>query len=56
MIWDDGDSYIIQGWRLDSATLAEVGEVPEHQTVLRLPKRMIQVFPEVTGGGSRTGA
>jgi hypothetical protein len=50
-VWDDGDAYVIQGWKIsDSATLAAVGPVPAHEVVLRLPKRMIQFFPEVTGG------
>ncbi|WP_326644465.1 hypothetical protein OG884_10350 [Streptosporangium sp. NBC_01755] len=49
-IWDDGDCYVIQGWRItDAATLVEVGDVPGHETVLRLPKRMMQFFPEVNG-------
>jgi hypothetical protein len=27
-IWEDGDSYVIQGWRIaDPGTLAEVGDV-----------------------------
>jgi hypothetical protein len=46
-IWDDGDSYVIQGWRLDEATLEEIGEVPPHETIVRIPKRMMQFFPEV---------
>jgi hypothetical protein len=42
-VWEDGDSYVIQGWRItDADTLREIGEVPAHETVLRLPKRMVQ--------------
>ncbi|GAB1822742.1 hypothetical protein [Herbidospora sp. RD11066] len=49
-IWEDGDCYVIQGWRItDDATLAEIGTIPGHETVLRLPKRMMQFFPEVNG-------
>ncbi|GIH11810.1 hypothetical protein Rhe02_98770 [Rhizocola hellebori] len=52
-IWDDGDEYVIQGWRVtDQAALAEIGEVPPHETVVRIPKRMMPFFPEVTGGGA----
>jgi hypothetical protein len=48
-LWDDGDTYVIQAWRItDPATLAEIGEVPEHETIVRLPKRMMQFFKEVT--------
>jgi hypothetical protein len=50
-VWDDGESYVIQGWRItDEATLAEIGEVPSHETVVRIPKRMMGFFPEVGGG------
>jgi hypothetical protein len=28
-VWDDGDCYVIQGWRItDSDTLSQVGAVP----------------------------
>jgi len=54
-VWDDGDSYVVQGWRIDdAATLAEIGDVPAHETVIRIPKRLMPVFPEVNGGGSGT--
>jgi hypothetical protein len=37
-IWDDGDSYVIQGWRIDQPdVLTEIGEVPAHETVVRIP-------------------
>ncbi len=50
-VWDDGDSYVVQGWRItDAATLADIGEIPEHETVIRIPKRLMPVFPEVNGG------
>lgn len=52
-IWEDGDTYVIQGWRVtDAADLAAIGTVPAHEEVIRIPKRMMQFFPEVNGGGS----
>lgn len=55
-LWETETSYIVQGWRIvDPAVLAEIGEVPEHETVLELPKRMVQFLPEVTDGGTRHG-
>ena len=52
-VWDDGDCYVIQGWRIaDRGTLAEIGTVPDHETVLRLPKRMMKFFKEVSNGGA----
>lgn len=57
-VWDDGDSYVVQGWRItDEATLAEIGQIPAHETVIRIPKRLMPVFPEVNGGsgGAQAG-
>jgi hypothetical protein len=52
-LWDDGDSYVIQGSRItDPSTLAQIGEVPAHETVLRFPKRMMQFFKEAGSGGA----
>jgi hypothetical protein len=52
-VWDDGDFYVIQGWRIaDHGTLAEIGAVPSHETVLRFPKRMMQFFKEVGNDGA----
>ncbi len=48
---------MVQGWRItDEATLAEVGDVPPDETVVRIPKRMLQSFPEVSGGRIGSGA
>ena len=56
-IWDDGDSYVIQGWQVtDRADLAVIGDVPEHEAVVRIPKRMMPFFPEVSAGGSTPDA
>jgi hypothetical protein len=47
-IYDNGQTYVIQGWRIvDSDMLAELGEIPAHETVVEIPKRMMQFFPEV---------
>jgi len=52
-VWDDGDCYVIQGWRITgSGTLAEIGTVPAHEAVLRLPKRMMPFFKEVGNDGA----
>lgn len=52
-LWDDGDCYVIQGWCItDPVMLAEIGAVPVHETVLRLPKRMMQFFREVSNDGA----
>jgi hypothetical protein len=46
---DDDDSYVIQGWKItDSVVLAQMS-IPEHETVIRFPRRMMQFFAEVSG-------
>lgn len=47
---DETGNYVLQGWKvLDPARLAEMA-VPEHETVIEFPARMMQFFPEVNGG------
>ena len=50
--YDDATgSYILQGWKvLDAGMLAQLS-VPEHETVIEFPARMMQFFPEVRGSG-----
>ncbi|MQS10930.1 hypothetical protein F7Q99_01195 [Streptomyces kaniharaensis] len=40
---------IIQGWKIDSETEAQVlaaGPIPDHETVIRIPARMAKVLKE----------
>jgi hypothetical protein len=53
-LWDDGDSYVIQGWRVtDPAVLGELlrtarqRQIPAHETLIRFPKRLMRLFPEL---------
>jgi hypothetical protein len=56
-VWEDGDTYIVQGWRVDDpAALAEIGDIPPHETLIRIPKRLMPAFPEVSGGSGGTEA
>jgi len=54
-VWVD-ESIVIQGWRItDEATLAEINQtkpVPDHETVVRLPRRMASFLLEVCRGGT----
>jgi hypothetical protein len=54
-IWDDGDTYVLQGWRVsDPAVVTELlqtagrDHVPEHETLIRFPKRMMPLFRELS--------
>jgi hypothetical protein len=55
-VWvDEADgSMVIQGWKLDDLTTAQVNAAaptPEHETVLRIPARMAQFLREAMGDG-----
>jgi hypothetical protein len=51
-IWVDEEdqSIVIQGWKIaDEATLRQIqatGPIPDHETVLRLPRRMVAYLRE----------
>jgi hypothetical protein len=56
-LWDDGDTYVIQGWRVTDHLI--VGEllraagqerIPVHETLIRFPKRLMHLFPEASSG------
>jgi hypothetical protein len=56
-LWDDGDSYVIQGWRVtDAAVLSELlrsagqEQIPAGETLIRFPKRLMHMFPEANVG------
>jgi hypothetical protein len=49
-VWEDTETgdVVIQSYRADEATLAEcrkTGEIPDHETVVRLPRVMVQFIP-----------
>jgi hypothetical protein len=54
-VWVDEDdgSIVIQGWRIvDDPTMAAIlatGPIPDHETVVRLPRRMASFLLEVCG-------
>jgi hypothetical protein len=51
---DETDNYVLQGWKiLDPDRLAQM-DIPEHETVIEFPRRMMQFFPEVNSGGPNT--
>ena len=56
-LWADGDSYVIQGWRVTDATalnelLRSAGQeqIPASETLIRFPKRLMHLFPELSSG------
>jgi hypothetical protein len=56
-LWDDGNSYVIQGWAVtDAAALRELldtagqEQIPAGETLIRFPKRLMHMFPELSSG------
>jgi hypothetical protein len=48
---DVTDTYVLQGWKVtDPERLAQLA-IPGHEAVIEFPRRMMQFFPEVNGGG-----
>jgi hypothetical protein len=48
---DETHNYLVQGWKvLDGERLSQL-DLPDHETVVEIPRRMMQFFPEVSGGG-----
>ncbi|RKR91449.1 hypothetical protein BDK92_5845 [Micromonospora pisi] len=46
---EERDTYVVQGWRvIDPDRLAQL-DTPAHETVVEIPRRMMQFFPEVNG-------
>ncbi|MGW2407229.1 hypothetical protein ACWCXK_22170 [Streptomyces sp. NPDC001739] len=44
------DNYLVQGWKVvDDERLSQL-DLPSHEAVVEIPKRMMQFFPEVSGG------
>lgn len=48
---DVADKYLVQGVKvLDEGRLSQL-DLPDHETVVEIPKYMVTFFPEVSGGG-----
>ncbi|MDT0443903.1 hypothetical protein [Streptomyces johnsoniae] len=49
--YDDArDTYLVQSWKvIDHDRLSQI-DLPEHETVVELPRRMMRFFKEVNGG------
>ncbi|MEE1781468.1 hypothetical protein PUR71_00705 [Streptomyces sp. SP17BM10] len=50
LYFDDATgNYIIQGWKVPDAERLSQMDIPEHETVIEFPRRMMRFFPEVNG-------
>jgi hypothetical protein len=45
------DTYLVQGMKVIDQDRLVLLKLPEHETVVEIPRYMTQFFPEVAGGG-----
>ncbi|MEU1671865.1 hypothetical protein ABZ752_07525 [Streptomyces roseifaciens] len=44
------DTYLVQGWKVDDTERLGQLDLPRHEAVVEIPRRMVQFFLEVRGG------
>lgn len=49
---DERDTYVFQSWKVTDADRLAQLNVPDHETVIEFPRRMMPFFPEVKRGGA----
>ena len=49
-LWDtDEDQYVIQGFTLDADALSQVGNVPDGELAIRVPKKLMRHVKDAHG-------
>lgn len=49
-LWEtDDDQYVIQGFTLDADALAQVGNVPDGEAVIRVPRKLMRHLKDANG-------
>ncbi|MBO4255624.1 hypothetical protein [Streptomyces griseorubiginosus] len=44
---EEKDSYLVQGWKVEDAERLGQLDIPGHESVVEIPRRMVQFFLEV---------
>ncbi|RLV08735.1 hypothetical protein CTZ27_08200 [Streptomyces griseocarneus] len=48
--YDDArGTYLLQSWKVTDEERLSQMDIPDHETVIEFPRRMMQFFPEVNG-------
>lgn len=45
---DEKDTYLVQGWKVEEAERLAVMDIPGHESVVEIPRRMVQFFMELS--------
>ncbi|MET9070931.1 MULTISPECIES: hypothetical protein [Streptomyces] len=48
---DEKDTYLVQGWKVTDEDRRSQLDLPGHEDVVEIPRRMVQFFLEVNSGG-----
>ncbi|MFE2289918.1 hypothetical protein [Streptomyces sp. NPDC059452] len=46
---DEADTYLFQSWKVQDASRLASISVPDHETVIEFPKRLLPLFPRPEG-------
>ncbi|MBT2445047.1 hypothetical protein J7E93_34155 [Streptomyces sp. ISL-36] len=49
---DETDTYVVQGYKINDDERRSQMDIPDHEDVVELPRRMVQFFLEVKGDKS----
>ncbi|MEW2297703.1 hypothetical protein ABZ719_34230 [Streptomyces sp. NPDC006743] len=52
---DEKDTYLVQGWKVEDIERLRQMDIPGHETVVEIPRRMVQFFQEVKQGDEDPG-
>ncbi|MEU5902131.1 MULTISPECIES: hypothetical protein [Streptomyces] len=45
---DEKDTYLVQGWKVEETERLKVMDIPGHESVVEIPRRMVQFFMELS--------
>lgn len=46
---EERDTYVFQSWKVTDLQRLSQMDIPDHETVIEFPRRIMQFFPEVNG-------
>jgi hypothetical protein len=48
---EETDNYLVQGWKVEDVERLRQMDVPGHESVVEIPRRMVQFFLEASSDG-----
>lgn len=52
---EEKDSYLVQGWKVEDIERLVQMDIPGHESVVEIPRRMVQFFLEMDQGAKAAG-